>query len=131
MTEGRNHEDVEAPKTDSGIDNQISGGQFNGPVGQFGAVHGDVNYQWSAPPKSQRELEFRARYMRKAEEAWAAEEKKREAEEEEENRHPAEKILRGVVLVILQLAISALFIFLVFRLAPHVLEALSGFEDAP
>lgn len=131
MTEGRSHEDSEDTGTESGIDNQISGGEFNGPVGQFGVVHGDVNYQWSAPPRSQRELEFRARYMRKAEEAWAAEEKKREAEEREENRNPAEKTLKVVGTVILQLAIWALLSFLFFRLAPHVLESLSGIEDAP
>lgn len=120
MSEERKPEGSDAPKTSPEVDNRISGGEFNGPVGQFGAVHGDVNYQWSAPPKSQKELEFRARYMRKAEEAWEAEEKKRAAEEAEENRDPVEKFARGGLMFICSLGLIALFFLTFFLVAPHV-----------
>ncbi|MCI2424109.1 hypothetical protein MOQ72_42610 [Saccharopolyspora sp. K220] len=56
----------------TGIDNEISGGHFAGPVGQFGYVHGDVNLN---PPRSPEEAAFRARYMAKMQEAWDAEER--------------------------------------------------------
>lgn len=60
------------------INNEISGGRFEGPVGQFGSVFGDVNL---SPPKSPEEAAFRARYMAKMQEEWDAEEKRKEEEE--------------------------------------------------
>ncbi|MEV0082775.1 hypothetical protein [Saccharopolyspora sp. NPDC050642] len=73
MGEGRDPDAVEPD-----IDNTISGGNFNGPVGQFGFVHGDVHLN---PPRSPEEAAFRARYMKKMQEEWDAQEKaKRDAE---------------------------------------------------
>ncbi|MER7013221.1 hypothetical protein ABT324_17525 [Saccharopolyspora sp. NPDC000359] len=67
---GEGDGDASAPK----VGNEVSGGQFNGPVGQFGHVHGDVNLN---PPRSPEEAAFRARYMAKMQEAWDAEERAR------------------------------------------------------
>lgn len=131
MSQEQKPEGPDAPKVSPEIDNRISGGEFNGPVGQFGAVHGDVNYQWSAPPKSQRELEFRARYMRKAEEAWEAEERKRAAEKAEENRDPLEKFARKGLTCIGYLVIVALLFFAFFLVAPHVIKFMVDHAPPP
>ncbi|MGP4019969.1 hypothetical protein [Saccharopolyspora sp. 5N708] len=79
------HREDDAPDK-IGINNEISGGHFEGPVGQFGHVYGNVNLN---PPKSPEEAAFRARYMAKMQEEWDAEERlqaeqeRRKAEQEE------------------------------------------------
>ncbi|MFR9721802.1 hypothetical protein ACL02R_00340 [Streptomyces sp. MS19] len=42
---GRHEGDDELPD----VRNEISGGDIDGPVGQFGTVHGDVNMHWARP----------------------------------------------------------------------------------
>ncbi|MEU5850077.1 hypothetical protein [Saccharopolyspora shandongensis] len=92
MGEGRDPDAVEPD-----IDNTISGGNFNGPVGQFGFVHGDVHLN---PPRSPEEAAFRARYMKKMQEEWDAQEKaKRDAENKPAVGGCA--ILYGIVFIVI------------------------------
>ncbi|MEV3856755.1 hypothetical protein AB0J38_20795 [Streptomyces sp. NPDC050095] len=66
------------------VNNDVSG-NVNGPVGQFGSVHGDVNMHWTekaaADPEEQA---FRAQYRARQQAEWAAQDAKRRRERRKE-----------------------------------------------
>lgn len=62
-------DDDEDPETR----NEISDGNFNGPVGQFGSVQGDVNMSNTSNPRSQEEEDFWAQYRERKRQQWQAE----------------------------------------------------------
>ncbi|MEV0324568.1 hypothetical protein ACIBKX_14915 [Streptomyces sp. NPDC050658] len=57
------------------VSNDISG-EVNGPVGQFGTVHGDVNMSWNQPA-STADTEFQAQYQARMRAQWERERKER------------------------------------------------------
>ncbi|MFF8504706.1 hypothetical protein ACF07L_29200 [Streptomyces anulatus] len=56
---------------DGYLSNEISGGNFYGPVNQFRDVHGNVNFNWAQPARSPEEVAFREQYMAEMRRQWA------------------------------------------------------------
>ncbi|MDT0265541.1 hypothetical protein RM844_04460 [Streptomyces sp. DSM 44915] len=69
--------------------NEISGGDINGPVGQFGSVHGDVHMNWSGRQDPAELAKAVEEALTRAERA--REEARREAERREREARDAEQ----------------------------------------
>ncbi|MET7300167.1 hypothetical protein [Embleya sp. NPDC005575] len=52
--------------------NQVSGGNFYGPVSQFRDVNGNMIFNWAQAPRSPEEMAFREQYMTEMRRQWAA-----------------------------------------------------------
>jgi hypothetical protein len=71
------------PDNESTVHNELSG-SVTGPVGQFGAVYGDVHI--GVPGDASGQAEWQARYRARLEQQWAEEDAARAAEHERAER---------------------------------------------
>ncbi|MEV1008421.1 hypothetical protein [Streptomyces sp. NPDC049881] len=91
---GRHEGDDELPD----VRNEISGGDIDGPVGQFGTVHGDVNMHWARPHDPAELARAMEAAILRAEQARRAEAARQERlRREEKERAERFRLITGLV----------------------------------